>query len=599
MKVLIVGGTAELVLVADVLQKAGSTIYLEKDADAEFDVLVWSSEASELSLERLLEGVSVDLICDIAGGRDMCADDGPALSEFDLQAATGLVDTTGFPDGPSTRSRVPYIAVSTALYAATLITAAFMQGFRGRIDVSRFVAAAFSLTTFLPAALQGTSVSRIGNAHPASSPWNSYPTRDGWILICTSKDDQWNRLCDVAKRAELSDDKFRIQADRVRLRDQLDNALASWTSTKTTQQCADALIAAGVPVGPITPVDELASEENVQTRQPNLVKAVRDGASPSELLEAVALYKDEPTSARPQPTPLALNAASHELPLRGLKVVEIGQFTAVPLAGRHLAHMGADVLKIEQPGGEAARSWAPLLDGVSHYYTISNSGKRVVELDFKSADDLTWLKNEISQADVFIENLRPGVLAKFGLGLNELFELKTSIVACSVSGFGAETAYPGRAAFDTVVQGMSGIMDVTRSEGRPVKMGISVADILGAQVALFGIINGLLQGGARFIDVAMQDVSVYAAFAANAGLTDTMTTVPVRSVLDLANSQKFADHCLTRIRDQSGVFRASVRMPYALREFSLEERQGGAGLKPDIISGRSSQLIGRSVRTDR
>lgn len=596
MKVLIGGDTAELVIIADILQKAGSDIYWDGEAVSKFDVLVWSSESSEMSLEQLLELSQASLVCDIAEGRDICAGDGPPLSEFDLQAVTGLVDTTGFPDGPSTRSRVPYIAVSTALYAASTITAAYMRGIRGKIEVSRFLTAAASLTTFLPSALLGTAVSRIGNAHPASSPWNGYPTLDGWILVCTSKDDQWKRLCDVAERPDLFAEAFRVQADRVRLRDALDESLASWTSTMTTEQCAEKLIAAEVPVGPITRVDELASEENVQARQPHLVDAVRRGEPTSKLFRTVSLYEDEPFSNRPPAALRELQTASYELPLHGLKVVEIGQFTAAPLAGRHLAHMGAEVLKVEQSGGEAARSWAPLLDGVSHYYTISNSGKRVVELDLKSAEDMAWLKREISQANAFIENLRPGVLEKFGLGRTELASLNPSLVACSVSGFGAHTAYPGRAAFDTVVQGMSGIMDVTRSEGRPVKIGISVADILGAQVALFGIINGLRQGGGRFIDVAMQDVSVYAALAAKADLAKSCTDVPVRSVLELAQSEGFSEHCLTSIPDQSGVLRSSVRMPYRLRGLSSGPMSSDVGPSSAIAIGQSGHATGRSAR---
>lgn len=559
MKILISGKTPELVIVADLLRKLGQTVSEGAPAPG-FDVVVWSSESADDQTAARITTLAPPILCDVAGGSDPLAVGG-VLDEQALQAVSGLVDTTGFPGEAPTASRVPFVALSAALHVACAILAAHLSGGRGRIEVSRYLSAVTALTTFLPAGLQGREASRIGNAHPASSPWNAYPAVDGWVLICTSKDDQWRKLCQVAGDGPLSDPGFALHADRIARRAELDALLSDWTRGRTTADCVRLLGEVGVPVGPILRLPDLATEPNVAVRQSELVSRMVAGAAPAELFHAVRLFEDSPLpggrAARPW-------AGGDKGPLSGLRVVEIGQFTTVPLAGRHLAHLGADVLKIEPPGGEPARGWTPLLDGVSHYYTITNSGKQVVQLDMRDPDRIAWLREKIAQADVLVENMRPGVLAQFGLSPEALAQLNPRLVVCSVSGFGARSAYPGRAAFDTVIQGMSGIMDMTRAGDRPVKLGISAADILGAQVTQMAILAALIQGEGRFIDVAMQDVGIYAALCGGAGIGAGPVGAPIRTVREIAQSEAFQTDCLTAIPDERGNLRAVVRMPYVL-----------------------------------
>jgi crotonobetainyl-CoA:carnitine CoA-transferase CaiB-like acyl-CoA transferase len=552
MKAYVDGQTPELMLLADILHKIGVDV-TEGDAPAGvYDAVARSSDAAT---ER--PGVGGAVVCDIAGGVDLCAGDNAVLPEYDLQSVTGLVDTTGFPDGAPVHSRVPFIALSTALHAACALLAAALGG-AARVEVSRYLSAVNALTTFLPAGLQGHEASRIGNAHPASSPWNAYPTADGWVLICTSKDEQWRRLCEVADHPPLSDPRYALHAARIAERGTVDALLTEWTLGRNTADCASALGRVGVPVGPILRVPDLAGEANVLVRQPALVKNMADSAA--DLFRAVTLFEDSPLAG--QFTLPAWRKTAEGGPLAGLRVVEIGQFTTVPLAGRHLAHLGASVLKIEPPGGEPARGWKPLLDGVSHYYTLTNAGKEVQQLDMRDKDRLAWLRDQIAGADVLIENMRPGVLAQFGLSRGDLAQINPRLVACSVSGFGARSAYPGRAAFDTVVQGMSGIMDMTRSGDRPVKLGISGADILGAQVTLLAVLSALSTGMGRFIDIAMQDVAIYAALC---GLMPGVApTAPVRTVREIAQNPAFRAQCLTTISDEMGVQRPAVRLPYTI-----------------------------------
>lgn len=588
MRALISGATRELVLLADILRKSGVEVAvapaaLPSDA-AGFDAVIWSSEAATPDLAAQMADLSRGagpVICDVAGGIDLCGTEPTVLPEQDLQSAAGLTDTTGFPDGRPVNSRVPFVAVSAALHAAcALLAARIGRGDRvgqTRIEVSRYLSAVNALTTFLPSGLLGRDASRIGNRHPSSSPWNAYPTTDGWVLICTSKDEQWRRLCEVAADPALTDPRFDIQSARVEARDELDGLLSRWTMARSTADCAELLGRIGVPVGPILTLPELATEPNVQVRQPELARNIAEGSEAADLFKVVSLFVTSPLhGVEAGSSPAWSRSPTGDGPLSGLRVVEIGQFTTVPLAGRYLAHLGATVLKIEPPGGEPSRKWAPLLDGVSHYYTITNTGKTIVQLDMRDAGKLTWLRQQIAEADVLMENMRPGVLRQFGMSREELARINPRLILCSVSGFGEQTAYPGRAAFDTVIQGMSGIMDMTRSSSNPVKLGISAADILGSQVAQLAILSALLTGTGRFIDIAMLDIAMYAALCGLRMPEDLAGTVrvPSRSVREIAQNEAFREACLTTIPDETGVERVSVRIPYTIRQSFLPEVEG-------------------------
>ncbi len=182
------------------------------------------------------------------------------------------------------------------------------------------------------------------------------------------------------------------------------------------------------------------------------------------------------------PLPVAISPASKEfarddaeppLPLAGVRVVELGQYTTVPLVGRHLASLGAEVIKVEPMEGDAARQWAPHRDGTSYFFVMSNSGKRSLGVDLRSPQGADFFRRLLRTADVLIENMKPGSLARLGLSQAALAALNSRLVYVAITGFGADSAYTERPAFDTVVQAMCGIMDVTRSGDTPLKAGIS------------------------------------------------------------------------------------------------------------------------------
>jgi crotonobetainyl-CoA:carnitine CoA-transferase CaiB-like acyl-CoA transferase len=200
-------------------------------------------------------------------------------------------------------------------------------------------------------------------------------------------------------------------------------------------------------------------------------------------------------------------ASSSAPPLDGIRVVEIGAYTAGPLAGRYLADLGAEVIKVESAGGEVSRTWLPQFDGHSGYFVNCNFGKASVVLDLKNAADHARFVALVRTADVFLENLRPGALENLGLGPDKLLREFPGLIYCSVSGFGR--AVGSRPALDSVVQAEAGLMGLVGNGDRPQRVGVSIADQAAAHAAPLLILAALRRrassGAGGNIDLSMQD----------------------------------------------------------------------------------------------
>ncbi len=203
-------------------------------------------------------------------------------------------------------------------------------------------------------------------------------------------------------------------------------------------------------------------------------------------------------------------------PYAGLKVLELARVLAGPWAGQALADMGADVIKVEGPAGDDTRRWGPPFithgDGTrdAAYFHSCNRGKRGVVADFAAADDLAAVRALAAEADVIIENFKVGGLAKFGLDYASIAAINPAVVYCSVTGFGQSGPYAARPGYDFVVQGMSGIMDLTGDPaGAPQKMGVAFADIFTGLYATIAIQGALAHraatGAGQHIDMALFD----------------------------------------------------------------------------------------------
>jgi crotonobetainyl-CoA:carnitine CoA-transferase CaiB-like acyl-CoA transferase len=178
-------------------------------------------------------------------------------------------------------------------------------------------------------------------------------------------------------------------------------------------------------------------------------------------------------------------------PLAGIRVLDLTRYLAGPFATMLLADYGADVVKVESIRGREFRPPGSVRD--SYFFLSSNRGKRSITLDLKSGAGRALFLRVLPRFDVVIENFRPGVMEKLGLGADALLELHPRLVYCGISGFGADGPYHDRPGFDQIAQGMSGFMSLTGTpESGPTRAGIAIGDILGGIFAAHGIQLALL-----------------------------------------------------------------------------------------------------------
>ncbi len=203
------------------------------------------------------------------------------------------------------------------------------------------------------------------------------------------------------------------------------------------------------------------------------------------------------------------------LPLEGVRILELSQAIAGPFAARTLGDLGAEVIKVEQPGvGDMSRRMGPhFLGGESAYYLNFNRNKRGITLDLRNADAREVFYRLVGVSDVVFDAFRPTVLPRMGLDYASLKQANPTIISCSLSAFGQEGPYRDRPGFDGIVQAMGGGMSVTGREGEaPVFMGFPVGDLVGGYVAALGIASALYgrreTGQGRRLDVSLLDVQI-------------------------------------------------------------------------------------------
>ncbi len=473
-----------------------------------------------------LEVPGGSIICEIVGGAPEL--DPGAQTDKSLQALTGIADMTGEGDGPPTVSEAPILELQAGMYAASGILAALRHrrvgGGGQRVHVSLYHCGINTLSSFLPLVYGGKEPRRAGNRHPMAVPWNSYRAQDGWLLLCSATDEHWRKLCDLMGRPDLASGEFEKLADRIARCDEVDRIVEVWTADRSVADCIAALGAAGLAAGPILDVADLPDEANLLHRG-SIRSVSADGRNVPVPRSFLRLGSGETDAESHCQTAFATPAELPRLPdwpkrstpafppLHGLRVIEIGQYTTAPLAAKQLATLGAEVIKVEPLEGEASRAWPPHQRGQGYFFTMNNANKRSVALDLRSADGKEIFRDLVRTSDVLIENMKPGSLDRLGFGWPALKDLNARLVYCAISGFGQDSAYPGRPAFDTVVQAMSGLMALTPVDGRPTKLGISVADVSGGIAGLFSVMVGLegreRTGLGRMIDLSMQDVGVW------------------------------------------------------------------------------------------
>ncbi|MCG8542640.1 MAG: CoA transferase, partial [Alphaproteobacteria bacterium] len=299
-----------------------------------------------------IDDMPPDLIrCDISAfghdGADGLPDD---CGEAILQAIGGMMSTTGEEDGAPDFIGAPLVELYTGLNGVAAILAALRVRDAGgpaqRIDLAAFDTSVALIGAFIGHVQVGRGHGlRAGSRHPLCSPWNAYPTRDGWVLVCVSTEPQWARVTELLGQPALKEDeRFATMAGRKSQQDIVDALVSGWTATRTTAEAAAAFESAGIPAGPILTVpDLLASADPPPThdvtaesrtyRVPESLFVM--SRSPAKVAETIAVPSSDIDGALAalEPRQAVAATAPAKLPLEGVRVVEVTVFTAGPLGG--------------------------------------------------------------------------------------------------------------------------------------------------------------------------------------------------------------------------------------------------------------------------
>lgn len=446
-------------------------------------------------------------------------------SDLTSQASSGILYTTGFPDALPVRAGVPVSDYAGALYAAIGVVAALRVRRRGgpgqRVDIATLDCAMSYMVAFFSRALQGLDAERVGNRHPSSAPWNEYMTRDGSFLLCTSTDQQWRRCLEVMGRQDMLDAPHLATVSKRReYVDEVDDVIAQWAKKLTTNTAVEQLEDAGLPVAEVTPLCEimrhwadqgsrLIRKGTLQGRPVVGPLSPFESAQTSKVIEAATVLDDVPqhwgsSFRRPVPN----RSPKVDPPLKGLRVIELSQYTSGPFCARILSALGAEVIKIESLDGDDMRRWSPQVGGQGYFFSLNNTDKKSVAIDLKNPQGRSLLLQLVGQSDVLLENFSEGVMERLGLGDDELHAARPDLINCSIRGFAPGGPYSSKRAFDTIVQAASGIMSVTGwSSGRPAKTGVSLSDLVGATASALSILDAIVErdrtgrGSHRFVSM--------------------------------------------------------------------------------------------------
>ena len=200
-------------------------------------------------------------------------------------------------------------------------------------------------------------------------------------------------------------------------------------------------------------------------------------------------------------------------PLDGIRVVDLTQAMAAPFCTMNLADMGADVIKVEPPGGEETRRGSTSRNGHSATFMTINRSKRGITVDLKKPEGVEIIHRLVKTADVFVQNYRPGAAARLGVGWEQLHTINPRLVYCAISGFGATGPYASRGGYDLIAQGMSGIISVTGDEeGPPAKAGVPLSDLAAGLFGAYGILCALEHrqktGQGQLVDTSLLEAAM-------------------------------------------------------------------------------------------
>lgn len=201
--------------------------------------------------------------------------------------------------------------------------------------------------------------------------------------------------------------------------------------------------------------------------------------------------------------------------LNNIKILDLSRVLAGPFCTMILGDLGAEVIKVEAPGGsDDTRKWGPpFKNGVSAYYLCANRNKKSVTIDLKSTSGIEWIKKLVAESDVIVNNFKTGKMKQFGIDYDTLSKINPKIIYCSITGFGETGRYQDLPGYDFIIQAMSGLMSITGTpQSGPQKVGVAITDVLTGLYACIGIQGALLErnesGKGQKIDISLYDAAV-------------------------------------------------------------------------------------------
>jgi len=450
-------------------------------------------------------------------------------NELIAEAAGALMACNGYPERPPVTSGLPYALHTAALFCFSAAMTALWESdcsARGQVlDLAIVDCIIAILGNFLPGYfMSGKSPKRIGNRHTIAAPWNIYPASDGTVVICTGTGGAgwWTKIMTIMDHPELIDDpRFATEGDRVRNVEAVDAIVAAWTSERTMHDVVASLTGAGIPVSEISSIEAMLADPHYRDLRRMILGNTSDTRPGVGIPLKVGDWVSDPEPGAHDPDRPSLDFSQRgrgdrhgEGPLAGIRVLEFASRTSVPLAGRMMADFGAEIVKIEPAKGDALRGAGQQIGGSSYLFHINNAGKKSIVIDPGSPEGRALILDLAAHADIFMENLAPGSLERMGLGYEALRHANPNLIYCSVSGFGARSAYGSKRALDTVVQAACGLMYMTGyPDHHPVKLGISAVDLTTATVALASVLAALRErqstGHGANVDLAMADVGAW------------------------------------------------------------------------------------------
>lgn len=453
------------------------------------------------------------------------------------EAFGGQVFASGDPRRPPLHSGFPIGASATAMLAAIGAVAAVLErdanGGRGQVvDVAGYEAV-LRFMEFLPIFHQQTGFrnERAGNESAYQVPVATWRCADGRFVTFTGNTNEIvHRLYRAMDRPELVDDpRFATNEARVENRKVVEKTLADWAASRTRDELVAQCEAERVPVGVVFTMADLFADPHVAARGslervggamrpraiPRFDFVPADGPGVRSAARAASASTSASTSGielDSQAAGRASSPAARPGPLRGLRVIDLGQVLAGPLCAALLGDLGADVVKVEKrEGGDDFRRQAPLHRGVSLWWTASAHDKRSIALDLKSEADRALFLRLVAEADVVTANFVPGTLERLGLGFDDLRRVNPSIVLVFVSGYGPDGPYRERRAFGRNAEAFGGLASVTGyADNVPMPTGFPVADGFSAAFGALGAVAALYRSrhgerGAMLVDVALYE----------------------------------------------------------------------------------------------